>query len=141
MNDLDTLSLNWLAIYKQGIFPYLKCPILLNIGHTVNLHQSTAIPLSKIFWQQHVSQWQKSNLSQAQYCKKHNLKSHSLSHHKRKLETKHKKAPSSGFIKVAVPQTLEVQTPLTLHFASGLSLSGIEHGNIGLVKQLTAILA
>jgi hypothetical protein len=48
---------------------------------------------------------------------------------------------STGFIKVVVAQDLKVQTPLTLHFASGLSLSGIEHGNISLVKQLTAILA
>jgi hypothetical protein len=93
------------------------------------------------FWQQHVSQWQQSTLSQAQYCKKHDLKPHSLSHHKRKLETKREKVASSGFIKVTVPQRVEVQTPLTLHFASGLSLSGIEDNNIALVKQLTAVLS
>jgi hypothetical protein len=93
------------------------------------------------FWQQHVSQWQQSTLSQAQYCKKRDLKPHSLSHHKRKLETKRETTPSAGFIMVSVPQTIEAPTPLTLHFGNGLSLSGIESSNIGLVKQLTAVLA
>ena len=55
---------------------------------------------TQAFWQQHVSQWQKSSLSQAQYCKKHDLKAHSLSFHKRKLETRREEAASSGFIKV-----------------------------------------
>jgi hypothetical protein len=96
---------------------------------------------TQAFWQQHVSQWQKSALSQAQYCKKHDLKAHSLSFHKRKLETRREEDASSGFIKVTVPQRVELQTPLTLHFANGLSLSGIEVNNIALVKQLTALLS
>lgn len=100
-----------------------------------------AIRQTQIFWQQHVSQWQDSALSQAQYCKKHNLKPHSLSHHKRKQEAKRDIASSAGFIQLPVPQVLPAPSTLTLHFASGLSLSGIEPNNVVLVRQLASVLS
>ena len=55
------------------------------------------------FWQQHVSQWLSSGLTQAQYCKKHELNPQRLSHHKRKLETKGKRPSKTGFIAVPIP--------------------------------------
>ena len=93
------------------------------------------------FWQEQVSLWQASNLSQAQYCKQHDLKPHSLSYHKRKLEINHEKVSKSRFISVPIPQEVPEPTPLTLHFTSGLSLSGISPNNIDVVKQLTAVLS
>jgi len=93
------------------------------------------------FWQQHVSQWQSSGLTQAQYCKKHELNPQRLSHHKRKLETKGKQSGKTGFIAVPIPQALPKPTPLTLHFSSGLSLSGINPNNVDVVKQLAAVLS
>jgi hypothetical protein len=92
------------------------------------------------FWAQHVERWKTSSLSQAQYCKKHQLNAHSLSYHKRKLETQHALVKGTGFIQVPVPPWVPPAT-LTLHFASGLSLSGIESNNIDVVKQLTAVLS
>ena len=93
------------------------------------------------FWQQHVSQWKSSGLTQAQYCKKHELNPQRLSHHKRKLETKDKQSGKTGFIVVPIPQAITKPTPLTLHFSSGLSLSGITPNNVDVVKQLAAVLS
>jgi hypothetical protein len=95
------------------------------------------------YWQQHISQWQKSGVSQAKYCKQHGLKANRFSYQKLKFKVKPAQTSSSGFIKIPVAQVAvkETRTPLTLHFASGLSLSGIEANNIGLVKQLAAVLS
>jgi hypothetical protein len=97
------------------------------------------------YWQQHISQWQKSGVSQAKYCKQHGLKANRFSYHKLKFKFKDKPAQisSSAFIKIPIAQVAvkETQAPLTLNFASGLSLSGIEANNIGLVKQLAAVLS
>lgn len=100
------------------------------------------------FWQQHVSQWQSSGLTQAQYCKNHNLNPQRLSHHKRKQETTGKLAEKTGkqtnktsFIKVPLVQDLPPPSPLTLHFANGLSLSGIAPNNVEVVKKLACELS
>ena len=100
-----------------------------------------AIKQTQGFWEQHVELWRKTSLSQAQYCKKHSLNAHSLSYHKRRLEPKHALAKGTGFIQVPVEPWLPPAATLTLHFASGLSLSGIEPNNIDVVKQLTAVLS
>jgi hypothetical protein len=88
------------------------------------------------FWQQHVIQWRKSGLTQAQYCKKHELNTQRLIHHKRKLETKGEQPAKTGFIAVPIPKALTTPTltSLTLHFSSGLSLSGIAPDNMDVVK-------
>ena len=98
------------------------------------------------FWQQHITQWQNSNLSQSEYCKQHKLKPHSLSYHKcKKIGNSKTKSivpiKSSGFIKLPVPELLPVQEPLTLHFKSNLSLSGITLNNINLVTRLAEVLS
>ena len=98
---------------------------------------------TQLYWQQHISQWQKSTLSQAKYCKQHGLKTNRFSYHKLKFKAKPETTGSSGFIKIPVAQVAlkERQVPLTLHFTSGLSLSGIEANNIGLFRQLAAVLS
>ena len=94
-----------------------------------------------IFWQQHVSQWKDSALTQTQYCKKHQLNPQRLSHHKRRLETQETAPVKTGFIALPLPEYLPKPELLTLHFANGLSLSGIAPNNIDVVKQLTAALS
>jgi hypothetical protein len=98
-------------------------------------------PQTHAFWRKQVDLWRASNLSQTQYCKKHALKPHSLSYHKRRLETNREAVSESRFIAVSVPAAMPASTPLTLHFASGLSLSGIAPNNLDVVKQLTAVLS
>ena len=99
------------------------------------------------FWQQHVRQWKDSALTQAQYCKKHQLNPKRLSHHKRRLETQETAPVKTGFFALPIPEYLPpseylpLPELLTLHFTSGLSLSGIAPNNIDVVKQLTAVLS
>jgi len=98
------------------------------------------------FWQQHITQWKNSNLSQSEYCKQHNLKSHSFSYHKCKQIEKIKAESvvlikPSAFIKLPVPQVITYPKPLTLHLHGGLSLSGLASNNIDLVKQLVESLS
>lgn len=97
-------------------------------------------------WQQHIRQWRDSGLSQAQYCKQSNLKESAFSYHKCK-QAKQKttdnlvSAKNTGFIVLPRPQIIPAHEPLTLHFTSGLSLSGIAVNNIELVKQLSEALS
>jgi len=74
------------------------------------------------FWRKHLSQWRESNLSQAAYCRQHELDQNSLSYHKRKQETDLVSVSASGFINVSLPQTYAVHESLTLHFNNGLYL-------------------
>jgi len=97
-------------------------------------------------WQQHITQWKNSTLSQAQYCKQHHLKESAFSYHKCKLIKRHttsslESAKPTGFIKLPVPALTPPQPPLTLHFLSGLSLCGITSNNTDLVKQLAEVLS
>ena len=44
----------------------------------------------RIFWKQHIESWQETGLSQAEYCRRHNLKHHQLVYWKKrysKIET------------------------------------------------------
>lgn len=92
-------------------------------------------------WQQHINQWQKSTLNQAQYCKQHNLKESAFSYHKcKQIKTNITPVNATAFIKLSPPELLSPQEPLTLHFANRLSLSGITPNNVDLVKLLAKVL-
>lgn len=90
------------------------------------------------FWQEHLSQWRGSKLSQAAYCRQHGLSQNNFSYHKRKGEQPTELVPikSSGFIRLPLPQVLPADEPLTLHLPNGMLVSGIAPGNIALVKHL-----
>jgi len=93
-------------------------------------------------WQQHINQWKKSTLNQAQYCKQHNLKESAFSYHKcKQIKTNITPVNATAFIKLSPPELLPPQEPLTLHFASRLSLSGITLNNVNIVKQLVEALS
>jgi len=96
-------------------------------------------------WQQHINQWHKSALNQAQYCRQHHLKESAFSYHKNKL-AHHSKASllepvkSSGFIQLPTSQVFPAHEPLTLRFANGMQLTGLTASHVSLVKQLVAVL-
>lgn len=95
------------------------------------------------FWQEHILQWQNSNLSQAEYCRQQKLDQNSFSYHKLKQLKLIEQLPvkSSGFIRLPLPQASLVDTPLTLHFSNGMKLSGIDHANLATVKLLAQVLS
>jgi len=55
---------------------------------------------SKTFWKKHVSLWEKSNLSQAEYCREHNLLATTFSNWKYKFM---KQSESLELVPVALP--------------------------------------
>ena len=96
------------------------------------------------FWLDHIKHWQDSGLSQTDYCKERDLKPHNLSYHKRKQErnqpnTQLTTPTSTGFLQVNVPPVAVLPEPLTLHFTSGLQLTGLTANNLSLVKQLAEV--
>jgi len=94
-------------------------------------------------WQQHIKQWRKSGLSQAQYCKDNSIKESAFSYHKGKLTNGSVlvEPKKLGFLQLSAPQIFPVHEPLTLHLAKGLSISGIALNNLDLVKQLSEVLS
>lgn len=103
------------------------------------------------YWQQHINQWRKSGLSQAQYCKDNSIKESAFSYHKCRLTNGSVlvEPKKSGFLQLSAPQIFPAHVslstlthePLTLHLAKGLSISGIALNNLDLVKQLSEMLS
>jgi len=97
----------------------------------------------KLFWEKHLTQWRDSALSQAEYCRKQNIKEHTFSYQKCKRlnKTSTEANVSSGFIQVQLSPNLVEPAPLTLHLNNGTFLSGITESNLALVKQLAQVFA
>lgn len=100
---------------------------------------------SQRFWQQHITQWQESGLSQADYCRQQALHAHQFSYWKCKLLTVDKPVGLESAIGFA---QVQVVTPVAASSAPGLSLSlrndiqvtGITQDTMMLVKQLIEVL-
>lgn len=108
------------------------------------------------FWRDHLTQWQDTGMTQLAYCRQHQLCPHKFGYYKRVLVTRSEPTPekqvlvtrselapqkTSGFVSVQVLPQISQPESLTLHFNSGLRLSGIATDNLGLVKQLTQVLS
>lgn len=96
---------------------------------------------NQAYWQKHVQQWQSSGLSQAAYCREHQLDQNKLSYHKRKPLGEAVPTQSNGFVSVQLAQNVQSVDTLTLHFVNGTHLSGITSQNVTVVKQLMEALA
>ena len=100
-------------------------------------------------WQHHIEQWKQSKLSQAAYCREHQLNENQLSYYKRKfagtLPTKqphnNTTVQPSGFVQVKITPDIQRPEPLTLHFANGAHLAGITADNVPVVAQLAKALS
>ena len=93
----------------------------------------------RTFWRQHLQQWQQTNLTQAAYCREHQLCQDKFSYYKRALAESALKKQATGFVSVQVTPA-SIDDGLTLHFANGMHLSGINEQNLAVVKQLAGVL-
>ena len=91
---------------------------------------------NQAFWQNHVQQWQSTGLSQAAYCREHQLNQDNFGYHKRKQLSKVISSQNNGFVSVHLAQNVQSIDSLTLHFVNGTHLSGITSQNVTVVKQL-----
>jgi hypothetical protein len=76
------------------------------------------------FWQDHITAWQGSGLSQAAYCKQHEIKFHNFAYWRNRLSPA--KAPSAKLMKLgAMPVSSRVMMNLPLGVRLELSASDL----------------
>ena len=108
-----------------------------NITQPINPAQSR-----KDYWKEKVSQFQKSGLSQSEFCRQHGLKLSSLNYwyhsfpNSRQETKKGTKNTSPNFIGIK-PNSLPSSSPMTLSFPNGLQLSW--HGECD-IKFLSSLI-
>lgn len=94
------------------------------------------------YWQQQITAWQATDLTQADYCKQNDLLYHRFIYWKQKF-TSQRTVPvqsksSGGFVKVAPHKT---ESGLSVTLPGGMVIRGIREDNLPLVCQLAGQLA
>ena len=105
---------------------------------------STQNQQTKHFWSEHLEQWQLSGLSQAAYCRQHDLCQQKFSYRKRQPDpfSDDKPTVSTGFSRVQVNASVSSAsgTGLSLRFNDEVCIEGITAANVVLVQPLLALL-
>lgn len=105
---------------------------------------STHKQQAKHFWSEHLEQWQSSGLSQAAYCRKHDLCQQKFSYRKRQVDTLYagKAEKSAGFVRAEVAPLVSSSsgTGLSLRFNKSICIEGITADNVMLVQPLLSLL-
>jgi len=93
-----------------------------------------------VFWQEHVTTWQASNLTQKAYCEAHGLRYTAFGYwvHKLRTASEGRREGPSGFVPVTLAPA---DGGLVLALPNGLEIRGIEANNVGLVRALLGMLA
>ena len=99
-------------------------------------------------WQQRLKSWRESGLNQKQWCEQNNVRQPQFWYWKKKLEeipvAQRKSKPASGFVPaVLAPEPKDPVTepaPLSISLPNGLKVSGIDHSNLSLARQLIGLL-
>lgn len=105
---------------------------------------STPKQQAKHFWSEHLEQWQSSGLSQAAYCRKHDLCQQKFSYRKRQADISCVGNPERpvGFARVEVDPLVSSSSGagLSLRFNEGVCIEGITVDNLLLVQPLLSLL-
>ena len=91
----------------------------------------------QIHWQQQITHWQQSGLSQAAFCDAHDLVYHQFTYWRRKLTAQN---PASGrpCAFVTVQRADDSKAGLTLTLPSGIQIQGLTLHNLTLLPPLLA---
>jgi len=118
------------------LFPTINSMVILNGIHTK--------PQAKSFWLDHVVQWQSSGLSQAAYCRQHDLCQQKFSYRKRQSSfAKEPDISSPGFARVQVDSPIRPSASdmgLSIRFNNGIQIERITENNLTLIPQLLTVL-
>jgi hypothetical protein len=91
------------------------------------------------YWQEQISVWEQSGQTQKSFCEQHDLVYHRFGYWRRKFQEKAKPVDwvhrPSGFVSVQ-QMPGRATTGLMLTLPNGVSIQGIEPGNLPLVTQL-----
>ena len=90
----------------------------------------------RAFWSEKVAAWQASGLSGQAFCQQHQLTYHQFSYWRRKFQDQQQDQAPSGFARVVPAGASAPSAGLTVSLPSGLAISGIDAGNIGLVGEI-----
>jgi len=85
------------------------------------------------YWQAQVSSWRRSGLSQAQFCRDHNLKIREFGYWKRKFS---RSSSAVSFVPLRVKSQSVAPSPLGLVLESGLRIEVREGFSPGALKDL-----
>ena len=98
------------------------------------------------FWVQRVNVWQQSGLSQKAWCDQHGVSPSQFSYWKRKLQAVHVNSDTTpcSFVPAVVEDTVfsahQTSSSITVTFPNGVTVSGIDHQNLSLLKELMEVL-
>jgi hypothetical protein len=99
---------------------------------------------AKSFWLDHIRQWEQSELSQAAYCRQHDLCEQKFSYRKRQSSfAKPAVNLSAGFVQVQVDgfdQSSASDIGLSIRFNDDIRIEGITENNLTLIPQLLTVL-
>ena len=90
------------------------------------------------FWHEQIDAWQTSGLSGQAFCKLRDLSYHRFGYWRRKQNgtPPAQSASATGFIRVTQAQPVSLDNELTLALPNGVSITGIQAGNVGLLGAI-----
>ena len=98
------------------------------------------------FWLQRVNAWHQSGFSQKAWCDQHGVSPSQFSYWKRKLQAVHVNSDTtpSSFVPAVLEDNVfparETAPSITVTFPNGVTVSGIDHQNLLLLKELMEVL-
>ena len=91
-------------------------------------------------WRSHIDAWQRSGLSQAAYCREHQLVKSRFTYWKNKLQKSHSSRTvqsGPGFVPVEIIDA--EPSAFTVRLPNGVALEGVCEKNLALVQQLISV--
>ncbi len=87
-------------------------------------------------WQDHIDLWQQTSLSQAQYCRSHQLSQTQFSYWKHKFLGKHSTEAISSQFTIARVQTTCATSALSVTLPDGVLIEGVDESNAHVALKL-----
>ncbi|MEZ9059938.1 MULTISPECIES: IS66 family insertion sequence element accessory protein TnpA [Vibrio] len=87
-------------------------------------------------WQHHIDAWQQTQLSQAQYCRSHQLDQSQFSYWKRKVLGASNTSTVSSQFTIAQVETLHTTSTLSVTLPNGILIDGVDEMNAHVALKL-----
>ena len=87
-------------------------------------------------WQHHIDAWQKTQLSQAQYCRSHQLDQSQFSYWKRKVFGASNTSTVSSHFTIAQVETQHTTSTLSVTLPNGVLIDGVDEMNAHVALKL-----
>jgi len=87
-------------------------------------------------WQHHIDAWQQTQLSQAQYCRSHQLDQSQFSYWKRKVLGASNTSTVSSLFTIAQVETQHTTSTLSVTLPNGVLIDGVDEMNAHVALKL-----